>query len=178
MSGELVDGPEPARQATVSEIRYRPATLGVVGRLTTPGQIERVHTERVQRYPHSVVNPIDAEREMEVLERRLDRAMLEADVETLAQLLGDALVYTFWSGTTDGKTAYVERIRTRSVVYHTIERAVEHIQVYTDVAVVTGRAHVDGAVLGLPRVADVRFISVWANGSNGWQLVAYQATPL
>jgi len=87
------------------------------------------------------VNPIEVEKEIEALEGRLDRAMLEADVDTLELLLGDALVYTYWSGTTDGKTAYVERIRTGSVVYHDIQRAVEHIQVYADVAVVIGRAH-------------------------------------
>jgi len=124
------------------------------------------------------VNSREVEKEIEVLEGRLDRAMLDADVDTLVQLVGDSLVYTYWSGTTDGKTAFVERVRTESIVFRKIERTVEHIQIYGDVAVVTGRARVDGVVVALPRVADVRFISVWANGANGWQMVAYQTTPL
>jgi len=124
------------------------------------------------------VNPIEVEKEIEVLEGRLDQARLAGDADTLALLLGDTLVYTYWSGTTEGKTAFVERVRNKSVVFRNIERTVEHTQTYGDVAVVTGRAHVDGDVVGLPRVANVRFISVWAHGAIGWQLVAYQTTPI
>ena len=118
------------------------------------------------------------EQEIHALEARRDQAMLDADADTLARLLGDALVYTYWSGASEGKLRYVESVKTKRFVYRRIERPEERIQLYGDVAVVTGGAHVDVLVAGTPRVAQVRYISVWAKGAQGWQTVAYQTTPI
>ncbi len=118
------------------------------------------------------------EQEIHALEEQRDQALLLADSETLSHLLGEGLVYTYWSGGSDGKQTYLEGVKSGRFAYRNIERPDERIQVYDGVAVVTGRAHVEVLVSGHERVADVRYTSVWARDAHGWRTVAYQTTPI
>lgn len=124
------------------------------------------------------VNTEPVEREIRSLEDRRYQAMIEADTDTLEQLLGDGLVYTHSIGVSDGKAAYLEGVKAKKFTYRKIERPQEQIQLYGDTAVVTGRAHGDLLVDGAPRVANLRYISVWVKGPRGWQTVAFQATSI
>ena len=118
------------------------------------------------------------EQEIHALEEQRDRALLVADTTTLTKLLGDGLVYTYWSGRSDGKITYLDGVESGRFLYRKIERPDERIQVYYRLAVVTGRAHVDVVVSSQERVADVRYTSVWAKDMYGWHNVAYQTTPI
>ena len=118
------------------------------------------------------------EREIRSVEDRRYRALLDGDTSTLEQLLGDGLVYTHSTGTTDSKMAYLDGINAKRVSYRNIERPQEDIQVYGDTAVVSGRARVDVLVNDVPRVANLRYLSVLVKGAKGWQMVAFQATPI
>lgn len=117
-------------------------------------------------------------REIHALEDRRYEAMLAGDADILEQLLGDGLVYTHSSGTTDTKTTYIEGVKANKLTYRAIERLQEHIQVYGDTAVVTGRAHLEVLIDGVPRQANLRYIAVWVKASQGWQTLAFQATPI
>jgi hypothetical protein len=112
------------------------------------------------------------------LEDRRYRAMLEADIGTLEALLGEDLVYTHSSGITDNKASYLEGLRTKRVTYHGIERPEERVHLYVNTAVVTGRTQLDVVIQGQSRRLNLCFITVWINGPGGWQMVAYQGTPL
>jgi ketosteroid isomerase-like protein len=112
------------------------------------------------------------------LEDRRYRAMCEADVATLEKLLADTLVYTHSYGGADGKAAYLAGIRAKKWVYRKIERPKESIALYGDCAVVTGQVRIDLVADGTPKTLNSAFTDVWVKGPKGWQMVAWQSTPL
>ncbi len=78
--------------------------------------------------------------EIQSLEARRYKAMIESDAETLERLLGDGLVYTHSTGTADDKSAYLQGVRSGKFTYRRIERRREQIQVYDETAIVTGES--------------------------------------
>jgi ketosteroid isomerase-like protein len=119
-----------------------------------------------------------AEREIRTLEDRRYQAMLDGDAETLAPLLAEELVYTHSTGTADTKATYLAGVRAKTLTYRGIERPEEAVRVYGETAVVSGRARIDVLVGDVPRQAQVRYLAVWTRATHGWQLVAFQATPI
>ena len=117
-------------------------------------------------------------REIRALEDRRYQAMIEGDLATLDALLGDSLVYTHSSSVVDGKASYLEALRAKKFVYRKVERPVENIQVHGDTAVVTGEVRLDVLLEGNPRALRSRFLNVWVKGPKGWQMVAWQSTPV
>ena len=112
------------------------------------------------------------------LEDRRYRAMCEADAATLDQLLADTLVYTHSYGGADSKASYLDGIRARKWVYRKIERPKEDIQVHGDCAVVTGQVRIELLSDGKPKTLNSAYTNVWVKGPKGWQMVAWQSTPL
>jgi len=80
------------------------------------------------------VTPRSVEQDIHALEEQRDQALLLADSDTLTHLLGDGLVYTYWSGRSDGKTDYLEGVKSGRFLYRKIERPDERIQVYDGLA--------------------------------------------
>jgi hypothetical protein len=113
-----------------------------------------------------------------LLEARRYRAMCEGDAATLGELLGDSLVYTHSYGGADTKSSYLDGIRSKKWVYRAIERPIEDIQVHGDCAVVTGQVRIELLSEGKPKTLNSRFTNVWVKGAHGWQMVAWQSTPL
>ena len=120
----------------------------------------------------------DTQETIRLLESRRYRAMCEADAQTLDQLLGDSLVYTHSYGGADTKSSYLDGMRSKKWVYRSIERPVEDIQVHGDCAVVTGQVRIELLSDGKPKTLNSRFTNVWVKGATGWQMVAWQSTPL
>lgn len=120
----------------------------------------------------------DARAVIRQLEERRYKAMCEADVDTLTQLLGDSLVYTHSTASTDTKASYLAGVRAKKWQYRRIERPVEDIQVHGDCAVITGQVRIEIAVDGKPKTLNSRFTNVWLKGGKGWQMVAWQSTPI
>lgn len=112
------------------------------------------------------------------LEDRRYRAMCEADVATLEELLADTLVYTHSYGGADGKASYLAGIRARKWVYRKIDRPKEEIKIYGDCAVVTGQVRIELLSEGKPKTLSSAYTDVWVKGPKGWQMVAWQSTPL
>ena len=112
------------------------------------------------------------------LEDRRYRAMCEADAATLDQLLADTLVYTHSYGGADSKSSYLEGIRAKKWVYRQIQRPKEDIQVHGDCAVVTGQVRIELLSDGKPKTLNSAYTDVWIKGPKGWQMVAWQSTPL
>jgi ketosteroid isomerase-like protein len=120
----------------------------------------------------------DSREQIRLLESRRYRAMCEADVTTLDELLADSLVYTHSYGGADSKPSYLEGMRSKKWVYREIERPIEDIQVHGDCAVVTGQVRIQLLSEGKPKTLNSRFTNVWVKGPRGWQMVAWQSTPL
>jgi ketosteroid isomerase-like protein len=112
------------------------------------------------------------------LENRRFRAMCEGDAATLEALLADGLVYTHSSANVDTKASYLAGIRSKKWIYKRVERAAEDIQVHGNCAIVTGEAHIDVAVGGTDKTLRSRYTNVWINGGKGWQMTAWQSTPI
>lgn len=117
-------------------------------------------------------------REIRALEDRRYQAMIAKDLAVLGTFLGDTLVYTHSSASVDDKASYIEGIRTEKFVYKKAERSGERIDVYGEVAVCTGEVNLDLVVRGTPKKLHSRYLNVWNRGISGWQMVAWQSTPV
>ena len=112
------------------------------------------------------------------LENRRYRAMCEADAATLEKLLADTLVYTHSTGAADGKAAYIAGVRAKKWNYRKIERPVESVQVHGGCAIVTGQIRIDILIDGNAKILNSRYTDVWVKGAGGWQMAAWQSTPI
>ncbi|HEY9532563.1 MAG TPA: nuclear transport factor 2 family protein [Burkholderiales bacterium] len=112
------------------------------------------------------------------LEDRRYRAMCEADAATLDKLLADTLVYTHSYGGADSKASYLEGVRSKKWLYRKIDRPKENIQVHGECAVVTGQVRIELEADGKPKTLNSAYTNVWIKGAKGWQMVAWQSTPL
>jgi ketosteroid isomerase-like protein len=112
------------------------------------------------------------------LESRRFRAMIEADAVTLEALLAESMIYTHSSATTDGKASYIAGVKSKKWQYRQIDRPVEDIQVHGDTVVVTGQVRIDILIDGTPKIMNSRYTDVWVRGARGWQMVAWQSTPI
>ncbi len=120
----------------------------------------------------------DTKDTIRLLESRRYRAMCEADAKTLDELLAESLVYTHSYGGADSKASYLDGIRSKKWIYQAVERPIEDIQVHGDCAVVTGQVRIELLSGGQPKKLNSRFTNVWVKGRQGWQMVAWQSTPL
>jgi ketosteroid isomerase-like protein len=126
-----------------------------------------------------MADPMDKVRHtIRELESRRFRAMIEADAVTLEALLAESMVYTHSSATTDGKASYIAGVKSKKWQYRQIDRPVEDIQVHGDTVVVTGHVRIDIVVDGKPKIMNSRYTDVWVKGAKGWQMIAWQSTPI
>lgn len=112
------------------------------------------------------------------LEDRRFQAMIDADMAALDQLLADGLVYTHSYGGSDSKATYLEGVRSKRWVYRKVERPVENIQVHGDCAIITGQSRIELIAEGKPKTLNSAYTNVWIKGPKGWQMIAWQSTPL
>ncbi len=116
--------------------------------------------------------------EITALEDRRYQAMIDVDVDALHELLADELVHHHSSGGADGKASFIEGLRTGKWDYQHVERVTERIDVFGDMARVTGHVRLTlGAGQGTIRIANNRYLCVWIKRVGKWQLIAWQATP-
>ena len=116
--------------------------------------------------------------EIRKLEDRRSKAMCDADAKVLDELLADSLVYTHSYGGADSKASYLDGIRSKKWQYRKIERPKESIQLHGDCAVVTGQVRIELLSEGKPKTLNSAYTNVWIKGAKGWQMVAWQSTPL
>jgi hypothetical protein len=115
--------------------------------------------------------------EIKKLEDRRFQAMIDSDFDTLEGLLDDGLVYTHSTGQSDTYAEYIAKCK-KGVFNRKIERPTENIQVYCDAPVVTGHTKMEVMVDGKPKLLSSRYTNVWVKGAKGWQMVAWQSTPV
>jgi hypothetical protein len=114
-----------------------------------------------------------SEAEIRGLEDERFRAMVAADAAALGRLLSDQMVYTHSNASVDSKASLIESIQTRRP-YQKIESPEREVRLFGDTAVVSGQARID---LGT-RILNARYTDVWVKGAEGWQMVAWQSTPI
>lgn len=115
---------------------------------------------------------------IERLEKRRYDAMLRADLVALGELLSDDLVYTHSNAARDDKASYLEKVGERFFDYHRISNEDQLINVYGNVALVTGVMKADVSVSGTAKSLNNRYLAVWLREGEDWRFVAYAPTPI
>jgi len=108
------------------------------------------------------------------------QAMIDGDAAPLETLLHDRFYYTHFSGWSEGKASYIERIRAGLVTYGNVRKENVVTDLYGDTAVMHGRMRMDVLVIDEQRHVpiDNQFTAVWIRGDQGWRIVAWASTPV
>jgi len=118
-------------------------------------------------------DPADRVRE---IEQRRFRAMVENNLERLAAVLADDLVYIHSDGEVDSKEEFLQRLRSGSLRYRSIEPTDVRVRTDGNTAIVTGRAKMAVTSGGSDRDVEIRYTAVYIARRYGWQLVSWQST--
>ena len=120
--------------------------------------------------------PNDSADRVREVDRERFRAMVENHFEQLAALLADDLVYVHTSGEVESKRQFLDRLRSGSLRYRSIEPTDVLVRTYGDAAVVTGRSKMAVTTGGSDRQFEILYTAVYAESGGRWQLVSWQST--
>ena len=126
--------------------------------------------------PSHAIRRIAAEHEVRTAERQRFEAMMKQDVAALDTLLDEDLTYVHTDGEMQSKAELIDLIRSRRLVYESIEPSEVHVRVYEGVAIATGlsRMRVRSAT-GVSSFG-IRFTEAYVRREGRWLLTAWQAT--
>ena len=116
--------------------------------------------------------------EIRELEQQRGRALVEADLKTMAELVADDVVHIHASGLVEDKAAYLLGVETK-LDFQRVERpAPLTVRVYGDVAVATGPLDQTVAIKGPGTVIEMSTITtqVWVKKGSSWVQNSFQAT--
>ena len=112
------------------------------------------------------------------LETRRYAAMTGNDLDALARLLHEELVYTHSSGVVDSKASYIEALASGHTRYLEVEQRATEVRVIGEVALVVGLSHIEVVVRGQHKSLDLRSLAAWTATPAGWQFIAWQSCAL
>ena len=118
------------------------------------------------------------EKEILALEDRRYAAMTTNDLDALAAMFHDDLVYTHSSAVVDDKASYLEALRSGKTRYKSAKRFEERVRFAGDTALVTGRAEMEAEINGNPKSLRLRFLNVWMKTPAGWKFLAWHSCSL
>ena len=116
----------------------------------------------------------------QILAREAQRcaALLAADVDALAELLSDKLVFAHANATYEDKASLLTKMRSGNIVYQTLEVSGQRVIDLGGTALLVSRLTAAVTVGGARRAIDNWTLSVWAREDKHWRLVAYQPTAI
>ena len=106
------------------------------------------------------------------------RAMVAGDLETLGRILSDDMTYVHTSAAVDTKSSIMESIGNGNLNYKKMAARDVRVRDFGDTAVLRGQADVEVTSGGNDLTFSLEFTEVYANGDEGWQMVAWQSTRL
>ena len=120
----------------------------------------------------------DSAADVEKMEQKRLRAVIEADMPTLNAIYADDFFYNTSSGPSLTKSEYLPRYASGELKVNAVDSEARDIRIYDNTALVTGIAHVTLTTKGETKTVHLRYLNVWVKRGNGWQLVARQGTNL
>ena len=108
------------------------------------------------------------------LEERRRVAMLQADTQTLTDLMDPALVYLHSTGDRDSRASYLAKLEEGTVRYETLDFAVDRVHAASRTALVEGRMTASIRVNGQLLNVQSHYEAVWMALAGRWVLVAVQ----
>src|SRR6267378_3843764 len=119
-----------------------------------------------------------AEGEVRLAERERFDAMLKQDAAALEILLDADLTYVHTGGDLESKPQFVDLIRSKRLIYESIEPSDVLVRVHDGLAVATGRSRMRvRSATGASSFA-IRFTEVYVRRGGRWLLTAWEATKL
>lgn len=115
---------------------------------------------------------------IEALDLDRCRAMECGDVDRLEQIFAPEFTYIHRNGLSEGRDAYLGRLRRREVFYGPPASEEVELRIYAGSAVMTGRFRMeirfaDGRE---PMLLDNRFLAMWIDFGDAWRMVAWSST--
>lgn len=103
------------------------------------------------------------------------KALVDKDIDTLDRVLHEKLTYIHSNGHVDNKTQVVDKMR-GVFRYADISRGDLKVEIYGDVAVMTGPMHVQFISANDDKIQAMSAMvtQVWKQEINGLKMVAYQ----
>jgi ketosteroid isomerase-like protein len=112
-------------------------------------------------------------------DRRFFAALLNADAEELAELLADDfLLIDVMRGGEISRPELIEAVRTRQVLFETIEVFESRERRFGNVAIVTGHTGMRGRAGEQAWAVRSRYTHVYARQREAWRLVSAQGTQI
>lgn len=119
----------------------------------------------------------ESRHEIEQLEERWCRAMVDADLNALGNLLADDYIGITANGTLQTRDELLDRLRSGSIHFKAIEVGDRKIRFYGPTALVTSRAEVSGSGASGDLSGSYRYTHVYARTPSGsWQIVSFEAS--
>ena len=112
------------------------------------------------------------------LEDRRYAAMVDADLDTLDDLLSDDVIYTHSDASVDTKTSYLDMLRSGRLVYLALEHTTDLLLTRPGVAIVAGTMSGSIRMHGAAKTLNSRVAAVWLSEGGRWRLAAFQPTPI
>jgi hypothetical protein len=114
----------------------------------------------------------------EVLQAEQQRlsAQMKNDLDTMAQLLDDELIYIRNSAVVDSKASYLDSMRKGDTVYEFIEHSNDSVRIYDCMAILTGQGKYDVRIGQKPLKLTLRYHSIWHKNKDQLRMVSWQAT--
>lgn len=128
--------------------------------------------------PASYADAAKAADTVKELDAKRFAAQTRNDFDTLTSLLADDLVYTHSSAAVDGKTTFIDSMRSGRTKYESIEPVEVKVRVYGNTAIVNGMAKLAVTSNGQTNSFSLRYTDVWVLRDNKWQMVSWQSTRL
>lgn len=116
--------------------------------------------------------------QIRALEAQRYTAMLQGDHDEFARLSHPALVYVHSNGVEDSLDSYQHKCRQGLYLYHRIDHTVHGVRLNDNTALAFGEMSASITSHGIDKNIHNRTLSVWLKSAAGWQLFAYQPTPI
>jgi len=113
-----------------------------------------------------------------VLETELRRfeAMTTADTAALSPMLSGELFYVHSNALREDKSAHIEAIATKKLVYQTMERESASVRRFGRTAIVNGLLRVKGILNGNAFEVRLLYLAVYRKKRGEWHLLNWQST--
>lgn len=116
--------------------------------------------------------------DIETLEVQRRNALVNKDFASLANLLGEDLLYVHSSAVAEDKALYLKKLTEGLYDYSALKSLRRSHRVLGDIVLVDGDLEIHVRVSGADKVVNSRYLQVWARRAGGWKMVSWQSTPI
>jgi len=110
------------------------------------------------------------------INRVIDHAVVQKQIAFLQKLYADDFVFTHGTGLVDSKSSWLKNIKDTSVHFIYREHDSTLVELHSDVAIVTGTLTVKRQRQTEVDAYALRYVRVFANRKNQWQMISHRTT--